>query len=331
MLLTITTTHSPATDLGYLLHKHPSGVQSFDLTFGQGPRLLPGGAEERCTAACCWTSTRLAWSAGKGPKATRRLGPVRQRPPVRRLVVPQRGDRPGLRLRARRAAARTGPELAETAIPLRPVSPVAAVRGRRGVAAPAVRAAGLRGRGRRASARRAVPGVGRQPLLRRRPRSDEPAARPADAPLRADPGLRRRQALLGRRRRGREAAAPRRRAGWPAIPSGSRSPAATCSHRPAAHADRPSRAARGRGARPRRRPRSADGREEEAVEKPLSLNEQRLGAVARSAQGEPAPGRVLDLGCGEGQALRHSEGHRSSRRSSAWTSRTARWRLPRGG
>ena len=27
MLLTITTTHTPATDLGYLLHKNPSRVQ----------------------------------------------------------------------------------------------------------------------------------------------------------------------------------------------------------------------------------------------------------------------------------------------------------------
>lgn len=31
MLLTITTTHRPASDLGYLLHKHPERFQSFDL------------------------------------------------------------------------------------------------------------------------------------------------------------------------------------------------------------------------------------------------------------------------------------------------------------
>lgn len=34
MLLTISTTHRPATDLGYLLHKHPGRLQSFDLSFG---------------------------------------------------------------------------------------------------------------------------------------------------------------------------------------------------------------------------------------------------------------------------------------------------------
>lgn len=35
MLLTITTTSQPAADLGYLLHKHPDRFQSFDLSFGK--------------------------------------------------------------------------------------------------------------------------------------------------------------------------------------------------------------------------------------------------------------------------------------------------------
>lgn len=34
MLLTITTTHKPATDLGFLLHKHPDRFQSIDLSIG---------------------------------------------------------------------------------------------------------------------------------------------------------------------------------------------------------------------------------------------------------------------------------------------------------
>src|SRR5262249_25671176 len=34
MLLTITTTHRPAHDLGRLLHKHPDRLQSFELSFG---------------------------------------------------------------------------------------------------------------------------------------------------------------------------------------------------------------------------------------------------------------------------------------------------------
>ena len=43
MLLTITTTHQPATDLGYLLHKNPARPQSFELSFGQRARLLSRG------------------------------------------------------------------------------------------------------------------------------------------------------------------------------------------------------------------------------------------------------------------------------------------------
>jgi hypothetical protein len=51
MLLTITTTHRPATDLGFLLHKNSSRFQSFSLSFGQARVLYPEATEERCTAA----------------------------------------------------------------------------------------------------------------------------------------------------------------------------------------------------------------------------------------------------------------------------------------
>ena len=50
MLLTITTTHSPATDLGYLLHKHPDKCQSFDLSFGSAYVYYPEANLNRCTA-----------------------------------------------------------------------------------------------------------------------------------------------------------------------------------------------------------------------------------------------------------------------------------------
>jgi 3' terminal RNA ribose 2'-O-methyltransferase Hen1 len=51
MLLTLTTTYHPATDLGYLLHKNPAKVQSFDLAFGQAHVFYPEVTPERCTAA----------------------------------------------------------------------------------------------------------------------------------------------------------------------------------------------------------------------------------------------------------------------------------------
>jgi 3' terminal RNA ribose 2'-O-methyltransferase Hen1 len=51
MLLTLTITHRPATDLGYLLHKHPARVQSFPLSFGQAHVFYPEAKDARCTAA----------------------------------------------------------------------------------------------------------------------------------------------------------------------------------------------------------------------------------------------------------------------------------------
>ncbi|MBS2007393.1 MAG: 3' terminal RNA ribose 2'-O-methyltransferase Hen1 [Cyanobacteria bacterium SZAS TMP-1] len=51
MLLTIATTHSPATDLGFLLHKNPDNVQSFDLSFGTARVFYPEAGAERCQVA----------------------------------------------------------------------------------------------------------------------------------------------------------------------------------------------------------------------------------------------------------------------------------------
>src|SRR5689334_22338930 len=51
MLLTISTTHRPATDLGFLLHKNPSRAQSFELSFGNAHVVYPEASDERCTAA----------------------------------------------------------------------------------------------------------------------------------------------------------------------------------------------------------------------------------------------------------------------------------------
>ena len=51
MLLTIGTTHIPATDLGYLLHKNPARAQSFDLAFGTAHVFYPEASVERCTVA----------------------------------------------------------------------------------------------------------------------------------------------------------------------------------------------------------------------------------------------------------------------------------------
>jgi len=51
MLLTLTTTHRPATDLGYLLGKNPARAQSFDLAFGTVHVFYPEAEDGVCTAA----------------------------------------------------------------------------------------------------------------------------------------------------------------------------------------------------------------------------------------------------------------------------------------
>ncbi len=50
MFLSIATTHRPATDLGYLLMKHPERVHELDLNFGKGLVFFPEASEDRCEA-----------------------------------------------------------------------------------------------------------------------------------------------------------------------------------------------------------------------------------------------------------------------------------------
>jgi 3' terminal RNA ribose 2'-O-methyltransferase Hen1 len=51
MLLTLRTTHVPATELGFLLHKHPARVQSFSASFGEVHVFYPETTAGACTAA----------------------------------------------------------------------------------------------------------------------------------------------------------------------------------------------------------------------------------------------------------------------------------------
>ena len=68
MLLTITTTHRPATDLGYLLHKNPAKVHSFELSFGKAHLFYPEATEERCTAALLLEVDPVGLVRGKGAR-----------------------------------------------------------------------------------------------------------------------------------------------------------------------------------------------------------------------------------------------------------------------
>jgi hypothetical protein len=70
MLLELTTTQRPATDLGFLLHKNPARAQSFELSFGRGHVFYPEASALHGSAA-----------------ARRRLS--RARPPLARELMLQ--------------------------------------------------------------------------------------------------------------------------------------------------------------------------------------------------------------------------------------------------
>ena len=120
MLLQITTTHRPATDLGYLLHKNPARAQAFDLTFGKAHVFYPEATTERCTAALLLEVDPVRLSRGSGGA----------RPTPESALEPYVNDRPYAASSflsvaisevwgsALNGACRERPELAETAIPL---------------------------------------------------------------------------------------------------------------------------------------------------------------------------------------------------------------------
>src|SRR5882672_2254559 len=68
MLLTLSTSHSPATDLGYLLHKNPARLQSEEFPFGKAHVFYPEATADRCTAAVMIEVDPVALVRGrKGP------------------------------------------------------------------------------------------------------------------------------------------------------------------------------------------------------------------------------------------------------------------------
>lgn len=65
VLLTISTTTRPATDLGYLLHKHPGRVQTHESSVGVAHVFYPEATDERCTVALLLEVDPIALVRGK--------------------------------------------------------------------------------------------------------------------------------------------------------------------------------------------------------------------------------------------------------------------------
>jgi 3' terminal RNA ribose 2'-O-methyltransferase Hen1 len=70
VLLTLTTTHQPATDLGFLLHKHPDRAQSFSATSGTAHVFYPRADEDGCTAALLLEVDPIALVRGRASSLT---------------------------------------------------------------------------------------------------------------------------------------------------------------------------------------------------------------------------------------------------------------------
>ena len=259
MLLTITTTHRPATDLGYLLHKHPDRFQSYDLSFGKAHVFYPEAADDRCTACLLLDVDPVGIVRGKG-SAEGLLSPVRQRPALRRLVVPQRGDLAGLRLGPPgplQGPARPGGD-ADPA--RRPGSTSLPVRGGERFLRAVFEPLGYAVECERHPLDERFPEWGESPYFSVTDREGDHALGPADAPLRPGAGLRQPEALLRRRRRDGEAAGQGERlAGRPPREGGDHPPLPEVPAEPLPAGPRPARrrgaAGRSRGGRSARRAR----------------------------------------------------------------------------
>ena len=82
MLLTIRTTHQPATDLGFLLHKHPEHVHTREFPFGNATVFYPEANEESCTAALLLDVDPVGMVRGRGGRGGAEDQYVNDRPYV---------------------------------------------------------------------------------------------------------------------------------------------------------------------------------------------------------------------------------------------------------
>ena len=134
VLLTVSTTHSPATDLGYLLVKHPDRVHSFDVPTGTAHVLYPQAGPAACTAALLLDvdPLRLAGARGRGrgqaaPEDFTLGRYVNDRPYAASSLLAAALAK--VFRSALRGESRDRPELAATALPLRLRVPVLRCRG----------------------------------------------------------------------------------------------------------------------------------------------------------------------------------------------------------
>jgi 3' terminal RNA ribose 2'-O-methyltransferase Hen1 len=130
MLLTITSTAAPATDLGFLLHKHPGKTQCFDVAAGQVHVFYPEAGQDRCTAALLLEIDPIGLVRGRrsaGPDAFSLAQYVNDRPYAASSMMAVAMGRVFRTAMAGRCEAR--PELAASTLPLEIAIPALPCRG----------------------------------------------------------------------------------------------------------------------------------------------------------------------------------------------------------
>ncbi len=129
MLLTISTNRHGATDLGYLLHKHPDRVQTFELSFGKCHVFYPESDETKCTMAMLLDIDSVAMARNKGNRSQSfaLAGYVNDRPFVASSFMSTAISK--VLGSAMSGQCKSHPELAKEAIPLEVTLDVLPVRG----------------------------------------------------------------------------------------------------------------------------------------------------------------------------------------------------------
>ncbi len=299
MLLTLSTTHRPASDLGYLLAKHPAKFQSFELAFGTAHVFYTETSEERCEVALLLEVDPVGLVRGRTAGAEGLLDQyVNDRPYAASsflsvAIAQVFGSALGGRSKGR-------PELAETAIPLEARLPVLPCRGGEDFLRRLFEPLGYEVEARRLPLDDAFPEWGESPYV------DVTLRRTATlreflthlyvlVPVLDDEkhyyvGTAEVEKLL------------RFGEGW----LGSHPEREAITRRYLKHSFRLTREALARLVSDEAEDPDADegrrDREEEAVEERISLNQERMGTVLATLKGLGAR-RVLDLGCGDGKLL----------------------------
>lgn len=116
MLLTISTTHQPATDLGYLLVKHPDRSHEFRIGSGRAHVFFPVAREDLCTAALLLEVDPLALKDTHGGGQFSLSGFVNDRPYAASSLLS--GAMSQVLRTALRGVSKDRPDLAATPIPL---------------------------------------------------------------------------------------------------------------------------------------------------------------------------------------------------------------------